>query len=104
MAVPAGRVALLVAQERDRRELKELECNRLATEDVRAFVDRELARHPEMTRAELAQGLNMRPIDLDRQLGYKPGKDGKIQQQVRLETASRVVIALGRAPHELDGC
>ena len=104
MRLTAGRVRLLVAQERDHRELKELKLNRLDTESVRAFVEREFERDPWLTRAELAQRLCMRQIDLDRQLGYEPGKNGKAQRHVGVAVASRVVIALGRAPHELDGC
>ena len=71
---------------------------------MRAFVERELERDPGLTRAELAQFLGMRQIDLDRQLGYEPGKNGSMQRHIGVAAASRLMIALGRAPHELDGC
>ena len=104
MGLTAGRVRVLVAQERDSRELKALKQDSVATATVRAFVDRQLKLDPELTRSLLSHWLNMEQSDLDRQLGYSPGKDGKVKSRIGIPAASRVVIALGRAPHELDGC
>ena len=104
MRVTPGRVRLLVAQERDYQELKRYKLDLLPTERVRAFLERELERHPRLTRAEIAHYLNMQQIDLDRQLGYEPGKDGRKQRHIGIPAASRLVIALGRAPLDLDGC
>jgi len=102
MGVPVARLQQLLAQQRDRDELKALRQNWVETAAVRAFIEQTLG--PEVKRAELAHWLNMEQSDLDRQLGYAPGKNGKVQQRLQISTASRVVIALGRAPHELDGC
>jgi hypothetical protein len=102
MGLTTAQVRLLVTQEEHYRELKALKRDSIDTAAVRAFVDKTL--EPGVTRGELAHWLNMEQIDLDRQLGYTPGKDGKIQRRVQIPTASRIVIALGRAPHELDGC
>jgi hypothetical protein len=102
MGLTTGQVRLLVAQEEDHRELKAFKRDSIDTAAVRAFVDKTL--EPGVTRGELAHWLNMEQIDLDRQLGYTAGKNGKIQRRVQIPTASRVVIALGRAPYELDGC
>jgi len=104
MRLTPDRVRLLVEQERDKRELEKHKRNRIRTDTARQFVDYALAHDPDTTLAELAHFLDMRPIDLKRQLGYEPGKNGKTQQHVDVTTASRIVIALGRAPHELDGC
>ena len=104
MRVTPGRVRLLVAQERDYQELKRYKLDLLPTERVRAFLERELERNPRLTRAEIAHYLNMQQIDLDRQLGYEPGKDGRKQRHIGIPAASRLVIALGRAPLDLDGC
>jgi hypothetical protein len=104
MHLTPGRVRLLVAQERDHRDLERYKLNQLPTERVRAFLERELEVNPGLTRAELAHYLNMQQIDLDRQLGYEPGKNGRKQRHIGIPAASRLVIALGRAPHELDGC
>jgi hypothetical protein len=104
MHLTPERVRLLVGQERDRQDLARYRLNMIPTERVRAFLEREQKRDPRLTRAEVAHYLDMKQIDLDRQLGYEPGKSGRRQRSVRVEAASRLVIALGRAPRELDGC
>jgi hypothetical protein len=104
MRLTPEQVRLLVAQERDRQDLARYRLNMIPTERVRAFLEHELARTDGLSRAEIAHYLDMKQIDLDRQLGYEPGKNGRRQRNVRVEAASRLVIALGRAPHELDGC
>jgi hypothetical protein len=104
MGLSPARVQLLVAKERDSRELKALKQNWVETARVRAFVDRELERDQTVTLSTLAYWLGVQRIDLDRQLGYTPKKDGKVQQRIRIPAASRIAIAFGRAPRELDGC
>ena len=104
MRLTPEQVRLLVSQERDRQDLARYRLNVIPTERVRAFLEREQQRDPRLTRAELAHYLDMKQIDLDRQLGYELGKNGRRQRNVRVEAASRLVIALGRAPRELDGC
>jgi len=104
MGVTPRRVRLLVARERDYRDLKRYKLDLIPTERVRLFLEQELARTPGLTRAEVAHYLNMQQIDLDRQLGYEPGKNGRKQRHIGIPAASRLVIALGRAPIDLDGC
>jgi hypothetical protein len=104
MELTPERVRLLVAQERDHRDLERFKLNFIATENVRAFVERELQRDPALTHAKLAEFLGMRQIDLERQLGYEPRKNGSFQRRIGVSAASQLMIALGRAPHELDGC
>jgi hypothetical protein len=104
MGLSVAGLRLMIAQERDRRELKAFRQDSIDTAAVRAFVDRELKRDPELSRSLVAHWLNMQQIDFDRQLGYEPGKRGKTQKRIGIPAASRVVIALGRAPYELDGC
>ena len=104
MRATPEQVRLLVTKERDRQDLARYRLNLIPTERVRAFLERQQQRDPRLTRAEVAHYLDMKQIDLDRQLGYEPGKNGHRQRNVRVEAASRLVIALGRAPHELDGC
>jgi hypothetical protein len=101
LAVPAVRG--LVAEERDRRDLRRFKLDSIPTARVRAFLERELAHEPELTRAEVAHWMNMRQADFDRQLGYTSAK-GRTQRRVGVPFASRLTLALGRAPHELDGC
>jgi len=104
MGLSVAGVRLMIAQERDRRELKAFKRDWVETAAVRAFVERELDRDPTVTRSALAHWLDMNQIDFDRQLGYTPKRDGRLQQRIGIPAASRVAIALGRAPRELDGC
>jgi len=104
MRLTTDRVRLLVDQECDHQDLKQYKLDLIPTERVRAFLERELARDPSLTRARLAHYLDMEQADLDRQLGYQHTKSGRKQRHIGIPAASRLVIALGRAPHELDGC
>lgn len=103
MGLANAAVRALIAEERDRRDLRRCKLDSIPTARVRAFLERELARDPELTRAEVAHWLNMRQADFDRQLGYTSAK-GRTQRRVGVPFASRLTLALGRAPRELDGC
>ena len=76
----------------------------IPTERMRALIDRELERDPFLSRAELAVWMEMPQIEFDRRVGYAQCKDGRRQRRIGVELASRIVIALGRAPIDLDGC
>jgi plasmid maintenance system antidote protein VapI len=102
--VPPAQVRELVDQERDRRELEKYRLDSIPVSRARAFLERELARDPWLTRAEVAHRMSIRQADFDRSFGYAPAKHGAMQTRVGIATASRLVRALGRAPHELDGC
>jgi len=104
MRLTPAQVRLLVFRERDHQELKRFKLDLIPTERVRALIDRELERDPLLSRAELAVWMDMPQIELDRRVGYAPGKDGRRQRRIGIELASRIVIALGRAPIDLDGC
>ena len=104
MRLTPGQVRLLVFRERDYQELKRFRLDLIPTERVRALIDRELERDPLLSRAELSVWMDMPQIEFDRRVGYAPGKDGRRQRRIGIELASRIVIALGRAPVVLDGC
>jgi transposase len=104
MRVSPARAGVLVAQERDRLELKRHRKNFVAVACAREILDRELARNPELTLAEVSHWVGVSQIDLERQLGYAPKKNGQLQRRVGIAAASRLMLALGRAPRELDGC
>ena len=106
MRLPAATVRVLVEHERDRLELAAYRINSIPTARVRAFLERELERDPSLTRAEVAHRMNMTPADFDHQLGYAAAKktNGAKQQRVGIPLASSLALALGRAPHELEGC
>jgi hypothetical protein len=92
----ARRVRVLVSHECDRRELEQFKLDSIATARVRAFLERELERNPELTRAELAHRLCVQQADLDRQLGYEPTRSGERQRRIGIPAASRLVIALAQ--------
>ena len=104
MRLTPAQVRLLVFRERDHQDLQRFKLDLIPTERVRAVIDRELERDPFLSRAELAVWMDMPQIELDRRVGYAPGKDGRRQRRIGIELASRIVIALGRAPMDLDGC
>ena len=104
MRLTEARVGVLVARERDRLELKRYRKNFVAVASAREILDQELARNPELTLAEVSHWVGVSQINLERQLGYAPNKNGQLQGRIGIAAASRLMLALGRAPHELDGC
>ena len=104
MRLSQARVGVLVAQERDRLELKRYRKNFVAVASAREILDQELARNPELTLAEVSHWVGVSQINLERQLGYAPKQNGQLQRRIGIAAASRLMLALGRAPRELDGC
>ena len=104
MRLTPAQVRLLVSRERDHQDLQSFKLDLIPTERVRALIDRELERDPFLSRAELAVWMEMPQIEFDRRVGYAQCKDGRRQRRIGIELASRIVIALGRAPMDLDGC
>ena len=66
------------------------------------MVDDALARDPDLTIGEIAHWLDMRQADFERAFLGKT-RDGR-PKRVSVSSASRLMIALGRAPNELPGC
>ncbi len=102
--LPPAQVSELVNQERDRQELERYRLDSIPVMRARTFLEHELARTPELTRAEVAHRMGIHRADFDRAFGYAPAKHGAMQTRVGIATASRLVRALGRAPYELEGC
>ena len=103
MNLPPGRVHELVKQEADRRELAGFRCDSIPVDLTRAVIAEALARDPTLTIADIAAWLDMRQIDFERAFLGK-AKDGRPKARVTVSSASRLMIALGRAPNELPGC
>ena len=102
MGLSATQVRGLMAEEADRRELKSLRCDSIPVALTRSAVEGALARDPDLTIGEIAHWLDMRQADFERAfLGKTP--DGR-PKRVSVSSASRLMIALGRAPNELPGC
>ena len=103
MNLAPERVRELVEQEDDRRELESFRCDSIPVQLTQTVITEALARDPDLTIGEIAGWLEMRQIDFERAFIGKP-KDGRGKQRVNVSTASRLMIALGRAPNELPGC
>lgn len=103
MNLESGRVRELVAEESDRRELNSLRCDSIPVQRTQSVIADALARDPDLTVGEIAHWLEMRQADFERAfLGHSRGSRPK--RRVNVANASRLMIALGRAPNELEGC
>jgi hypothetical protein len=103
LTLPVGRVRRLVEQEADRRTLRGLKCDSIPVALTRAVVDDVLDRDPHLTLADIARWLNMRQVDFERAF-LGTSKPGSAKRRVSVTSASKLMLALGRAPHELPGC
>jgi hypothetical protein len=103
MGLAPRRVRELVAEETDRRELASFKCDSIPVQLTRAVIAEALARDPELAIANIADWLDMRQIDFERAFLGK-SKGGRPKRRVTVSSASRLMIALGRAPNELPGC
>jgi hypothetical protein len=93
----------LVVAERDRRELRSLRCNSIPVARTRAVIAAALARDPDLTVADIARWMEMAQADFERAFLGR-GRAGRPKRRVNVASASRLMIALGRAPNELEGC
>ena len=91
------------AEETDRRELASLRCDSIPVQRTKSVIADALARDPELTIGEIAHWLEMQQADFERAFLGK-GREGRPKRRVNVANASRLMIALGRAPNELDGC
>jgi hypothetical protein len=107
LRLPPDRVRVLAGLAVDRREVRDYRRQRPLAADAQAIIALELARDPELTRAEIARRMNppMHLADFDRAFGYTAAKASNSRPRyISVHMGSRLMIALGRAPHELDGC
>jgi hypothetical protein len=103
MGLSPARVLELVAREADRRELRSLRCDSIPVQLTRSLVEDALARDPDLTIGEIAHWLDMPQADFERAFLGR-ARDGRTKRRVNVSGASRLMIALGRAPNELPGC
>ena len=103
MGLGADRVHALVEEESHRRELGSFKCDSIPVEATRSVVEQALARDPSLTLADMARWLEMAQADFERAF-VGTGKAGRPKRRVNVASASRLMIALGRAPNELPGC
>ena len=103
MGLEPYKVRELVAAENDRRDLNALRCNSIPVQRTQSVIAEALARDPELTIVEIAHWLEMQQADFERAFLGK-GREGRPKRRVNVANASRLMIALGRAPNELEGC
>jgi len=103
LGVDPESVQELVAAEQDRRELRSLRCDSIPVQRTQSVIADALARDPSLSIAEIARWLDMRQADFERAFLGK-GRNGQAKRRVNIANASRLMIALGRAPNELEGC
>jgi len=103
LGLEQSRVQELVAADQDRRELRSLRCDSIPVDRTRAAIADALARDPDRTIADIAGWLEMQQADFERAFLGK-GRNGRAKRRVTVANASRLMIALGRAPNELEGC
>jgi hypothetical protein len=103
MSLEPDRVRALVAEEGDRRELRSLRCDSIPVQRTRSVIAETLARDPDLTIGEIAHWLDMQQADFERAFLGKARGD-RPKRRVNVANASRLMIALGRAPNELEGC
>jgi hypothetical protein len=94
---------MLVEEEADRRELRSFKCDSIPVALTRAVIDEALACDPDLTLADIARWVDMRQVDFERAFLGR-ARDGPRKQRVNVASASRLMLALGRAPNELPGC
>jgi len=103
MGLPQDRVRELVDEEGDRRELHGFKCDSIPVRLTRAAIAEALSQDPDLTMGRIAGWLEMPQSDFERAYLGK-SKDGRPKRRVNVSSASRLMIALGRAPNELPGC
>ena len=103
MGLDARRVRGMVEVENDRRELRSLRCDSIPVHRTQAVIADALACDPDLRIADIAHWLEMQLADFERAFLGK-GREGRPKRRVNVTNASRLMIALGRAPNELDGC
>ncbi len=103
MNLRPSRMRELVAEESDRRELNSLRCNSIPVQRTQAVIAEAMARDPYLTIGEIAHWLDLRQADFERAFLGK-GRGERQKARVNVANASRLMIALGRAPNDLEGC
>jgi hypothetical protein len=103
MGLTPGRVQELVAEESARRELEGFRCDSIPVQLTRAVIAEALAHDPDLTIGRIASWLEMPQSDFERAFLGK-SNHGRPKRRVHVSGASRLMIALGRAPNDLHGC
>ena len=106
MRLTVRQVQRFVALHDDWLELQSFKRNSIPAQTALAMLYTEQRRQPGLTRAEVARRMGKTQNALDRMLGLASAKSSAhpAKRRINIATASALARALGRAPHELDGC
>ena len=106
MKLTPGAVRRFVALHDDWLELQSFRRNSIPAQTALAMLYAEQRRQPGLKRAEVARRMKMPQSQLDRMLGLAStnGSADPAKRRIGIPQASALARALGRAPHELDGC
>lgn len=113
MRLTEPRVERLLEEEAQYRDLQRFVCDALPVETVQTLIRQRQREDPGLTNAEIARVAGYaRTLSLLRAIGLEPtakavrrGKEypPELRTQIDIGTASKIVRALGYAPHEIPG-
>jgi hypothetical protein len=104
MATSQHRATRLLEQADQALDLERFKLDTIPTAALQQLFERRRIEDPTITEASVARAAKMQRIDLRRALGRSPAKGSDCaQEHVTVAVASRIVKALGVAPHEIDG-
>ena len=108
--VSVERARRLIEEAEQLRDLERYRCDSIPVEPIRALFERRLEEDSTLNQTRVAKLARTDRIELRRALGLTPtasrvvdGKlrPGKLRTEITVEMASRIVQALGVAPHEV---
>lgn len=106
------RVARLIEEEEQVRDLQRYKLDTFPVSQLKELYDCRLEENPTLTQAGIARSAKMARINLRRAIGESPAatrvlngerQPGEMLSEVSVETAARIVRALGIAPREIPG-
>lgn len=110
MSLTAPRTERYIEEETLARDLPRHRCDHVPVQRIRALFDSRRQEDPSFSHAKLAREANLSRSDVLRALGLAKTEstvrdghreEGELQTEVGVETAARIVRALGIAPHEV---
>jgi hypothetical protein len=107
MRLGIAKVRRLIEEADQLRDLQSHVCNEIPVEPIRALFEQRQDEDPSMNLSRVAKLARMDRGDLRRALALTPAPGAREPSQppthINVETAGRIVAALGVAPHEIAG-
>ena len=108
--VTVERARRLIEEAEQLRDLQQYKCDSIPVGPIRELLQRRLQEDPTLSQARVAEEMDTDRIELLRAVGLQPTasrlvrgerRAGKLRRKITVEMASRIVKALGVAPHEV---